>query len=107
MESIIFCFSWLPCFPREQQSVENITEANQIEKTRTKGSISTVESVNHFHGSDHSCKMGRDLYDCCWDGDLLGCVELLDKGANPNLHFGPKHTTALHAAVKTRNINVS
>ena len=82
MERLKSCFTWLPCF---EISVELQAKP-----------LTVVEK-----------RLARDLYDSCWDGDLLGCIDLLDKGASADVPFGLKNSTALHAAVKTGNLSVS
>jgi ankyrin repeat protein len=84
MEKLQSCFAWLPCFMKVPVLVE---EAKQP--------LTLVEK-----------RLARDLYDSCWDGDLIGCLDLLDKGASPDVPFGLKNSTALHAAVKTANIQM-
>ena len=118
MDFVIQCFSWLPCFPKPPLTANSTNQVasplsrEDITQNKISGPgprLSTPEKKNGFvfPGSETIQKRARDLYDACWDGDLLGCVELLDKGANPNMPFGPRHATALHAAVKTKNLSVS
>ena len=82
MERLRACFEWLPCF----------VKVPIIEKQP----LTIVEK-----------RIARDLYDACWDGDSIGALDLLEKGASPDVPFGLKSSTALHAAVKTGNISVS
>jgi ankyrin repeat protein len=82
MDLLVRCADWLPC----------LTPAP---------SVGVVHEI-----SVRDKRKGRDLYDACWDGDVMGCIDLLDKGASPNIPFGLKNATALHAAVKTDSLNI-
>ena len=81
MDRLKSCFEWLPCF----------VKTPAIEKLP----LTIVER-----------RLARDLYDACWDGDLIGGLDLLEKGASPEVPFGLKNSTALHAAVKTGNLQM-
>ena len=115
-DRIIFCFSWLPCFPRQEglrvgSLMPQPSSLSILGVTRPDFSIplsrTEAPSALEISQANATDKAARELYDACWDGDLAGCIDLLQKGANPNVHFGPRRSTALHTAVKLRNPNVS
>jgi len=81
MDRLLSCFSWVPCLAADLKA--------------RKPPLTVVER-----------KLARDLYDACWDGDVMGCIDLLDKGASPNEPFGLRNATALHAASKIGNLAI-
>ena len=87
MDKILTCFSWIPCLIKRYERVPDVEKKRELTK---------VEK-----------KLARSLYDACWDGDVIGCIELLDRGAPVDVPFGAKNYTALHAAVNIGNLSVS
>ena len=90
MDRLLTCFSWIPCLMKSDYKPVEVPTCHE------KKELTIVER-----------KLARLLYDACWDGDVIGCIDLLDKGAPADVPFGVKNYTALHAAVKIGNLSVS
>jgi hypothetical protein len=108
-----FLLGFLPCF--KSVTAKPADDALSAKEGKGKKSIdstpdSTLEPVSPpsrrrstLITLPNAALLDRQLYDAVFDGDFHSAVDFLDRGADPNVKFGPRKNTAFLAACKIKN----